>query len=340
MASSGEPHGDPNPSAPRVGAELQAARFRIGWALEEIAARLRIRLAYLAAIEEGQIGDLPGAAYAVGFVRTYASALGLDPDEVARRFRAEADEVNYQTELDFPVPMAERGVPAGAVILVGVVLAVAAYAGWYRLSGEGTLPPEVVPPVPERLAPLAQQIEPPSIVAPAPAPPASPVPAPTTTAVVVPTDTEPPPVSVPPSQAAAMPFRDVGRATSGAESAGVLAQPANPDDSRILLRAKSDSWVLVREPKGAVLYNHIMHPGDTWPVPPKPGLLLTTGNAAGTEVVVDGATTPPLGGPGVVRREVPLDPEALKSGRSPVQQTATGASPATSAKPAAAPGQQ
>ena len=87
---------------------------------------------------------LPGNAYAVGFLRTYAQPLGLDPDEIARRFKAEAAEVEPQDRTDFPAPVPERGVPAGAMVLLGVVLAIGAYAGWYRLSGDGRLPAETV----------------------------------------------------------------------------------------------------------------------------------------------------------------------------------------------------
>ena len=147
-------------AAPRAGADLRAARERLGWPIEDVSAALRIRLPHLEALEEGRIDLLPGNAYAVGFLRTYARALGLDPDEIARRFKAEASEVNRRTELTFPAPMPQRGVPAGAVILLGVVLAIGAYAGWYRLSGEGRLPPETVAPVPERLATLAEQAVP------------------------------------------------------------------------------------------------------------------------------------------------------------------------------------
>jgi cytoskeleton protein RodZ len=48
--------------------------------------------------------------------------------------------------------------PPGAVVLIGALLTVGAYIGWYRLSGEGRLPDEVVPAVPSRLAPLAEQV--------------------------------------------------------------------------------------------------------------------------------------------------------------------------------------
>ena len=50
-------------------------------------------------------------------------------------------------------------------------------------------------------------------------------------------------------------------------------------------------------------------------MPPGPTFLLTTGNAGGIELLVDGVAVPPLGGAGAVRRDVPLDAEAIKVGR-------------------------
>ncbi len=118
---------------------------------------------------------LPGNAYALAFVRTYAKALGLDAEEMVRRFKTEAAEVSRRAELIFPVPMPERGLPAGAVVLLGLVLAIGAYAGWYRLSGEGRLPAETVTAIPERLASLAEQaVPPPPAPASGPAAPAAP----------------------------------------------------------------------------------------------------------------------------------------------------------------------
>ena len=145
------------PAAERAGADLRAARERLGLSLQDVALHLRIRIPHLEALEEGRVSLLPGTAYALAFVRTYANALGLDAEEMVRRFKTEASEFGRQTELVFPVPMPERGLPPGAVVLLGLVLAIGAYAGWYRLSGEGRLPAETVTAIPEHLAPLAEQ---------------------------------------------------------------------------------------------------------------------------------------------------------------------------------------
>ncbi len=288
--------------APRAGADLRAARERVGWSLPDLAAGLHIRLGYLEALEEGRITALPGNAYALGFLRTYATALGLDPNEITRRFKAEAAAVTEKTELAFPMPVPERGVPAGAVVLLGVVLAVGAYVGWYHLSGEGKLPAETSTQIPTRLAPLAEQAVPPSAPPPPATTAAAPTPAPAPSGPTQLVTVDPPPVpALSPSSAAAAPLPP---------PAAALA-----DQPRIVLRANADAWVQVRDRSGPVLLNRVLHAGDTWDVPAKANLLLTTGNAGGTDLVVDGITSPSLGGNGAVRRDLPLDPDLIKDGK-------------------------
>ena len=82
-----------------------------------------------------------------------------------------------------------------------------------------------------------------------------------------------------------------------------------------MLRAKSDAWMQVRDKSGQILLNRVLRNGETWQVPAKPSLLLTTGNAGGTELLVDGTAAGSLGGDGAVRRDLPLDADAIKDGR-------------------------
>jgi cytoskeleton protein RodZ len=299
---------DPTAAA-RSGAELKAARERLGLSLHDVAVNLRIRLPHLEALEDGRIAALPGNAYALAFVRTYATSLGLDAEEMVRRFKTEAGEFDRCTDLVFPVPMPERGLPAGAMVLLGIFLAVGAYTGWYRLSGEGRLPAETETLIPERLASLAEQALPrtPGPVADArivlaePALPAHPA------------DPAPPVMAISPTSAAAAQLPP--RSADASSVAGLLPAAAGVDASRIVLRANADSWLMVKDRSGVVLLNRTMKAGDTWPVPPRPDLLLTTGNAGGTDVIVDGAAIPSLGGSGAVRRDLLLDPDQIKDGK-------------------------
>lgn len=320
---------DSTPLAPRAGADLRMARERVGWSLPDMASGLRIRQQYLEALEDGRLAALPGNAYALGFMRTYATALGLDPNEIARRFKAEAAAVNRKTELAFPVPVPGRGVPAGAVVLLGVVLAIGAYVGWYRLSGEGRLPAETNTQIPTRLAPLAQQAVPPTVTGAAflaAKTPAAALPA----QAVQQAEMDAPPVPVVSPSSAAAAQMPAPAAASAVAAVVPPAMAATADQARIVLRASADAWVQVRDRAGPVLLNRTLHPGESWEVPAKPNLVMTTGNAGGTDLVVDGVTMPSLGASGAVRRDLPLDPDLIKDGKLAAANT-----PATLIRPPA-----
>jgi cytoskeleton protein RodZ len=293
---------DTDESAPgwRLGADLRVARLRLGADLEALSAALHIRVSYLQALESGRLDEIPGTAYVLAFLRSYAAALGIDPEETVKRLRAETP-LTRKPELSFPSPVPERGIPSMALVLLGLVLAIGAYGGWYELTGANARFAEPVAAVPDRLAPLADaagiRMTPSPQVAsiqPGPVTPlSSRLPTDAVGAYILP--------SVPPSQAAAMSMPPI------------VAAPA-PVPDRVVLKAKADSWIQVRDKQGNVLINRVLRTGESWVVPAdKPQLLLTTGNAGGTDLIVDGAEIPSIGADGTVRRDLPLDPDQLKS---------------------------
>ena len=81
--------------------------------------------------------------------------------------------------------------------------------------------------------------------------------------------------------------------------------PGAPPKPGLAIRTTADAWVSVIDAKGMPVFSRLMHAGDSW-TPPRPGLLMTTGNAGGTELVVNGIPGPPLGAPGAVLHGVPL----------------------------------
>ncbi len=147
--------GAPIEASTGVGAMLMATRLRIGEDLRDVAKTLHIRFIYLQAIEAGRYEDLPGAAYALGFIRSYADYLGLDIDEVVRRFKKEATTQKSETsKLIFPVPIPESSVPGGAIVFIGFALAILAYGGWYVSTAKDGFLAELISPLPERLSAL------------------------------------------------------------------------------------------------------------------------------------------------------------------------------------------
>ncbi|HEU0071193.1 MAG TPA: helix-turn-helix domain-containing protein, partial [Alphaproteobacteria bacterium] len=135
-----------------IGDDLRAAREARGEDLRDIAAQLRIRFAYLEAIENGSFDALPGPTYAIGFVRAYARYLRLNAEEMIARFKIEAAGIDAPAELTFPEPMSESRVPRGGLVVIAILLAVAAYGGWYYLSTRDMTVADMVPPAPSDMA--------------------------------------------------------------------------------------------------------------------------------------------------------------------------------------------
>jgi len=68
------------------GSDLKKIRDELGVSLEEIAETVKVRMAYLRAIEEEQFEKAPSRIFLKGFVRAYAQYIGLDADMVAGRY--------------------------------------------------------------------------------------------------------------------------------------------------------------------------------------------------------------------------------------------------------------
>lgn len=361
-----------------VGQSLKTARELSGKGISEVATQLRIRQPFLEALEDGRHRDLPGGTYAVGFLRTYAEFLGLDGEEMVRRFRAEAaGDLNARSELVFPSPVSEGRIPGGAVLFLGIILAGLAYGVWYFVNSHDNSVAEMVPPIPERLASVLNRS---ATVADTPQPSEPPQAAPTpseipstaattpragakpaTTAASDPTDkdvfppseedetpkaetvrveppkqenvtkVEPPKIEAtkPTAQTATpQPAQTSPTPVPAATAPSVAQEPQvatasvegkvlgqEHEDSRILLKAANDDcWVQVREVDGHLLLSRLLRRGDSYMVPNRPGLTLMAGNAGALEISVDGKTTPSLGAPGQVRRDIKLDPAALQGG--------------------------
>jgi cytoskeleton protein RodZ len=318
---------DEGPPPPRnrphaVGALLRERREELGLDLEAIGGTLRIRPAFLAALEQGRAHELPGPTYAIGFIRAYAYHLGFDADRVLDRYKAETAEVQARPDLTLPVPLGARSLPGGPILLVALILALCGYGTWYYLStGERSRP--------ERIAAVPAELRQPTRPGTAASSPlgAPPAPVSSTTAasprlsaglglpsdppvggtassapspgfVASPAAAALPPPAPPPPAAAAAASSDAG----GAAGAG-----------HIDIRAVADCWIQVRSGDQAIVFSRVLKAGETYHVP-RAGLFLRTGNAGALTVAVDGKPAPALGGIGMLRRSIALDPEALLAG--------------------------
>ncbi len=321
-----------------TGALLRARREKAGLSIDEVAGRLRIKASFLAAIEKAHVSGLPQGPYAFGFVRSYASFLGLDPQKVLEDFKREAEGIAGKPALVFPEPPGVKRLPApwiaGGCAMGALVLAIV----WFSMSGMRKKDPVSFVPSPvvavgagnlDGMPPPASMIQPVS-----PEPESRPE---LSGAIGAPLSqdslslqTMPP--SSPASVAAQVPELpemdrglmnggddaqdDAWEAPSGpSSSAPVPAVSATPSpavygegasSSRVQVKAVADSWIQVSDGKGAVLFSRLLRAGEIYHVPSVAGVSMVTGNAGGIEISVDGRVRPPVGMSGQVVRDIPL----------------------------------
>ena len=140
--------------ASTVGAKLKEARRALGRDINSIADEICVRVRHLEALEDDNHDNLPPQTYAVGFVRSYANALGLDPDHLSRQFKSEYTSNETVPQLHFPEPIRESRIPSRVVMMTGLFGLLAIYFGWFYTSSGQELALNAVRPVPERLAGL------------------------------------------------------------------------------------------------------------------------------------------------------------------------------------------
>jgi len=111
-----------------VGSLLRQARLAQKGKLPEISENLRINHEHLKALEEDNANGLPGLAYAVGFIRSYADHLGLDAESLIAQYKSQASGIS--NGLDFPVSEDDYELPSFILVSGLLVVSTIAYLFW------------------------------------------------------------------------------------------------------------------------------------------------------------------------------------------------------------------
>src|ERR1044071_9731993 len=88
------------------GGKLRLARERRGISLRQIATTTKISIAALEALERNDLSKLPGGIFSRSFVRSYATEVGLNPDETVHAFLDRFDG-NPSTAIPTPAAASE-----------------------------------------------------------------------------------------------------------------------------------------------------------------------------------------------------------------------------------------
>jgi cytoskeleton protein RodZ len=276
-----------------VGQALRAVREHQGRSLEDLAETTRVRASYLAAIEDLRLELLPSRPFTIGYIRAYASALGLDPESAVERFRI--DEPVLDEPLRAPLGVQEEHDPRVNSLVAGGCVIIAAIFLWNiarRAMVEDAPPPPAASEVTAARALAAAKPGPIVLGAPLPAPVESTTPPPYETPGLAqavlsedgrltlqgkpkPLDqaSDPPPLAQLPA--------------SFVPKGGIYgAKPGEP--SQVTVQALTSAQLIVRGADGSLYFARQLAAGEAYRAPQVNGLTFNVTDPNGFQVFVGG----------------------------------------------------
>jgi cytoskeleton protein RodZ len=265
------------------GENLRREREMRGVTLQEISAATKISVRFLLALEDEAFAKLPGGIFTRSFIRAYAKYLGLDEEHVLAEYQlvAQARPDVDLTRLTVSNPEARRDTSRTPILtLVLAIVLVGGGYGIFRYSRRALTRSASVP-TPAQVSPVAPAGE---VSAPAPAPESAPPLGERSTA----TSPSPgaPAVATSPASASSEPT------TPGISEAegGLVLQVA----------ATEHAWVAV-DVDGKTVLQRVLNPSEIQTLKAKESFDVTTGNAQGIILTLNGETLKPLGQRGEVK---------------------------------------
>lgn len=248
------------------GTVLRARREAKGLSREEVAERLHLDLKIINALEEDNHHKLPGHAYVMGYLRSYARLLGIPEQEVLAQLQSDKEletdllppNVNYKPEpVRFSVAM---------VFLAVIIIALLAAGITFWLNNE-TAKPELASTT-ESTTVIEETIPIPETAA--------------TTGETIPEPQQPPVETTATTSPAAAPSEPaVPKATAKASQAPAVVTKPGAD---LVLHYNEDSWTEIYDADGKRLQYGMVNKGEKLDVEGKQPFSVLLGNAPGVVV--------------------------------------------------------
>lgn len=279
-----------------VGKLCLDARLNKGLTQEQAGALLKVRVKIIKDFENGEHIDLPGLAYKVGFVRSYARLLDLDGDLLVKEFKESLELNSFKEEYKFLTPELNKNniIPIGAV--VSVFIAILSYTGWYYSDRSNKIE-EVSDKKIVEMSSKISEID-------------------NNSYVIIEENFSNDLLSSKRNDDEKK-VQEVNRKTNlkddQVESITIknteLSATANERDpsTEMVLKAIGNSWVEIEDVDGNILMTRLMRPGETYVVPNINGLTFNTGNAGALSLSQGNIIVPKLGEVGEIITARPLN---------------------------------
>lgn len=273
-ASSGSEGGKPlsEERSLTVGQYLRQEREKKNISLEAVAKVTRITQENLEALERDDFRAISASVFARGFLRTYASFLGLDPKEVLSRYDSQVDLLKISPKIKESTP-SENGNPLFKYLVFFSLIVIGVAIGYYFF--------QKVPSPPAQPPPLAT------------------VPPPPTPTVQPPPSPGPPPPEL--ASHEAVPDKEKKPAEKLLAAAPITKEEEKSKERRQVLKVVTTekTWLRIK-PDDQPVIDVLLQPKETASWSARTRFDITIGNAGGVEIFFNGVSQGNLGKSGEV----------------------------------------
>lgn len=319
-----------------LGDALRAAREGSGRSLAELSAQTRVQTRYLTAIEQNDFSILPNRVFSIGYVRSYAAALGLDEQTAVERFKRESPDPTVPLQAPSGIAYEDVKRNSGRLAAVGglLLLAVVGWNIFQRVSlVQAPRPSDIVQVPPNWATDKGIDEAGLRLSGPAPAPADQTVPELYVTPGLEMQMTGVAPASPEQLAAAAASATPVRKAFN--PRGALYGAPATA--SQVVIQASKSANVVVRLPDGRVLFARQLTAGDAWRAPIGLSATLDVSEPAAFDVYINGEYAGVMPALQVPLSQFNARAQAAAESAARVRQAELAAQAAARANPAPAP---
>ena len=300
-----------------IGSLFIDARVKKGLTQEDASKILKVRISAIKQIESGEeLGSL-GSAYRLGFLRSYAKLVDLDPENIIKNYKSSNSEKNIKFDYNFPSVRKEKKSLFPIIALCTFLFSLVIYSSWYYLNinnletenknisyldnDNNNLDYVKIEDNKNTSPDNSDKINSENVV----------VSEKLTSNIIVNENFQNKVVDNNEDGSKILLEPNTLTETSISNETSAIANERTPKEEMVL-KSSGNSWVEIEDLDGNSYLTRLMRSGETFVVPDKKGLTLSTGNAGVLSLTFGSTHISKLGSVGEVISSRPLNIEAFK----------------------------
>ncbi len=117
-----------------IGSLFIDARVKNSLTQEDVSRILKVKISAIKQVESGEKLESLDSAYRLGFLRSYAKLVDLDPENIIKIYNSSNNENNKKFDYNFPSVTKEKKSLLPAIALCTFLVSLVIYSSWYYLK--------------------------------------------------------------------------------------------------------------------------------------------------------------------------------------------------------------